>query len=72
MENEGKEYFTKKEILERFKWLAFAICCLNVLITIGLIQLFVDYNPILLISTLLGIIIGFFGTKIYKKTKSKL
>jgi uncharacterized membrane-anchored protein YitT (DUF2179 family) len=69
MENKENEYFTKKEILERLKWLVIAICCLNVLITISLIVFFLYYNPNLLLSILSAIILGFFGTKLYKKYK---
>lgn len=71
MEVEEKEYFTKKEILERIKWLTFVIFCLNGLITIGLIQLFVYYNGIFLLVSLAGIFIGFILTTIYNKYKKK-
>ncbi|MFX1496956.1 MAG: hypothetical protein ACFFBH_05495 [Promethearchaeota archaeon] len=69
MEIEQREYFTKKEILERIKWLTLVIFCLNVIITIGLIELFVYYNGFLLLGIVLGIIIGFIGMRIYRKYK---
>ena len=69
MEFEQREYFTKKEILERIKWLILVIFCLNAVITIGLIQLFVYYNGFLLLGVVLGIIIGFIGMSVYRKYK---
>lgn len=71
MEFEQREYFTKKEILERIKWLTLVIFCLNAIITIGLIQLFVYYNGFLLLGVVLGTIIGFIGMTVYKRYKRK-
>ncbi|MFX1366527.1 MAG: hypothetical protein ACFFCE_15465 [Promethearchaeota archaeon] len=69
MEIKEEEYFTKKEILEKLKWLIFSFFCLDILITVDLILFFVNYNPIPLLSTLSGLTIGIVGYNIYKKYK---
>lgn len=66
-----KDYFTKKEMAERLKWLSVGICTLNLIIMLGLITLFVFYNPIPLLTSLVGIFIGFLSVKFYRKYKKK-
>ncbi len=66
-----KDYFTKKEMAERLKWLSVGICALNLIIMLGLIALFVFYNPIPLLTSLVGIFIGFLSVKFYRKYKKK-
>ena len=69
--SEEKDYFSKEEMTERLKWLTISICALNILITIGIIFLLVYHNPTLLLSSLIGILIGFLGVRFYKKYRKK-
>jgi len=41
------------------------------MMTIGMINLLVYYNPFTLLSEIVGIIIGFLGVRFYKKYKKK-
>ncbi len=68
---EEKNYWNKEEIGERLKWLTVGICAINIMITIGMINLLVYYNPFHLLSTIVGILIGFLGVRFYKKYKKK-
>lgn len=71
VKTEEKNYWNKEEIGERLKWLTVGICAINIMITIGMINLLVYYNPFHLLSTIVGILIGFLGVRFYKKYKKK-
>jgi len=71
VKTEEKNYWNKEEIGERLKWLTVGICAINIMITIGMINLLVYYNPFHLLSTIVGILIGFLGARFYKKYKKK-
>ncbi len=71
VKTEEKDYWNKEEIVERLKWFTVGICAINIMITIGMINLLVYYNPFHLLSTIVGILIGFLGVRFYKKYKKK-
>ena len=71
VKTEEKNYWNKEEIVERLKWLTVGICAINTMITIGMINLLVYYNPFTLLSEIVGILIGFLGVRFYKKYKKK-
>lgn len=68
---EEKDYWNKEEIGERLKWLTVGICAMTIMMTIGMIFFLVYYNPYPLLSTIVGILIGFLGVRFYKKYKKK-
>ncbi len=71
VKTEEKDYWNKEEIGERLKWLTVSICAMTIIMTIGMIFLFVYYNPFPLLSEIVGILIGFLGIRFYKKCKKK-
>ena len=71
VKTEEKNYWNKEEIGERLKWLTVGICAINIMITIGMINLLVYYNPFPLLAQIIGILIGFLGVRFYKKYKNK-
>ena len=71
VKTEEKDYWNKEEIGERLKWLTVGICAMTIMMTIGMIMFFVYYNPFLLLSEIVGILIGFLGVRFYKKYKKK-
>jgi len=71
VKTEEKDYWNKEEIGERLKWLTVGICAMTIMMTIGMINLLVYYNPYHLLSTIVGILIGFLGVRFYKKYKKK-
>jgi len=68
---EEKDYWNKEEIGERLKWLTVGICTMTIMMTIGMINLLVYYNPFTLLSQIVGVLIGFLGVRFYKKYKKK-
>ena len=68
-ENEDIHKF--KEIGERLKWLTVGICAMTIMMTIGMIMFFVYHNPFLLLSEIVGILIGFLDVRFYRKYKKK-
>ncbi len=71
VKTEEKDYWNKEEMGERLKWLTVGICVINIMMTIGMINLLVYYNPFTLLSGIVGILIGFLGVRFYKKYKKK-
>ena len=71
VKTEEKDYWNKEEIGERLKWLTVVICAMTIMMTIGMINLLVYYNPFTLLSEIVGILIGFLGFRFYKKYKKK-
>jgi len=71
VKTEEIDYWNKEEIGERLKWLTVGICAMTIMMTIGMIMFFVYYNPFLLLSEIVGILIGFLGVRFYRKYKKK-
>ncbi len=71
VKTEEKDYWNKEEIGERLKWFGVSICVMTIMMTIGMINLLVYYNPFTLLSEIVGLLIGFLGVRFYKKYKKK-
>ena len=71
VKTEEKDYWNKEEIGERLKWLTVGICAMTIMMTIGMISLFVYHNIFPLLSEIVGLLIGILGVRFYKKYKKK-